>query len=284
MNYQHIYHAGNFADVAKHLALLQCLDALKRKNKAFFALDTHAGRGLYDLHSSLARKTGEAQNGILRLLERGRDERALAGYFAALGARAGRSIGRYPGSAALIGDALRPIDRAVFVELRPVEARAAMRSIHSAGHIRVEAADGYAALKAHLPPPERRGMVLIDPPYESIDEWKAMLRAFSDAYSRWPSGTFLIWYPILHAAQRRGAHERLESLRIPKMLSADLTIHDDAATAVAGLAGSGLVIVNPPFGIEETLRAAYEAVHRHLSPEGAGYVEIARLTPERVAQ
>lgn len=282
MNYQHIYHAGNFADVAKHVALIRCLAAMKRKDKPFFALDTHCGRGIYDLHSSPATRSAEAQRGVLRLLEHGRDERELADYFAAIGARAGRRLARYPGSAALIAAALRPGDRGVFVELLPVEARAAMRSIGSAGHIRVETADGYAALKAYLPPPERRGLVLIDPPYESVDEWKAMLRAFADAYRRWPSATFLIWYPILDAAQRRRAHARLESLRIPKMLCADLAIHaDDAA---AGLAGGGLVIVNPPFGIEEPLRAAYAAIHRQLAPVGAGYVEVARLTPERMAQ
>ena len=170
----------------------------------------------------------------------------------------------------------------MLVEIDPTEARAAERQIHAAGRLQIESGDGYAALKAMLPPPERRGLALIDPPYEQLDEWKMLMRAFVDAYRRWPSGTFVIWYPILDAAQRRGVHARLESLAIPKTLCADLAIHADDAGV--GLAGSGLAIVNPPFGLDEALQEAYAALHRHLSPNGAGYVEVARLTPERMAQ
>jgi 23S rRNA (adenine2030-N6)-methyltransferase len=282
MNYQHVYHAGNFADVAKHVALLLCLDALKRKDKPFFALDTHAGRGVYDLHSPQARKSAEAERGVQRLIERGFGEPSLARYFAAVGARAGGRLAHYAGSAALIAAALRPQDRAVLVEIAPPEARVAQRLLRGPGRVRVEAGDGYAALKALLPPVERRGLVLIDPPYEDADEWRTMLRAFADAYRRWPTGTYLVWYPLLDAAQRRGVHARLEALGIPKILCAELAIHADDADL--GLAGCGLAIVNPPFGVEEPLRAAYAAIQRHLSPGGAGYVEVARLTPERMAQ
>jgi 23S rRNA (adenine2030-N6)-methyltransferase len=182
----------------------------------------------------------------------------------------------------LIAGSLRPQDRAIFVELMPAEARAGAREIESAGRIRMEIEDGYAALRAHLPPPERRGLVLMDPPYESIDELKAMLQAFSDAYRRWPSGIFLMWYPIRSAAQRTKVQSRFEALRIPKMLFADLAIHPDDAGV--GLAGSGLMIVNPPYGADEFLRSAYDAIHAGIAASGAGYVQVARLTPERVAQ
>jgi 23S rRNA (adenine2030-N6)-methyltransferase len=282
MNYRHIYHAGNFADVAKHVALMYCLGALQRKDSALFVLDSHAGRGFYDLQAAEAHKSGEAERGIQRLIETSFGEAALADYFAAIRARRGKRLARYPGSPALIAGGLRPQDRALFVELMPAEARAAEREVESLGRTRTEIGDGYAALKAFLPPEERRGLVLIDPPYESLDELKSMLQAFKDAHRRWPSGVFLMWYPIRSAVQRSMVHARFEALQIPKMLFADLAIHPDDAGV--GLAGSGLMIVNPPYGADDYLSGAYGAIHKGIAAPGSGYVEIARLTPERMAQ
>jgi 23S rRNA (adenine2030-N6)-methyltransferase len=280
MNYKHIYHAGNFADVAKHVALQFCLGALQRKESAFFALDTHAGRGDYDLQAPEARKSGEAERGVQRLVKTSLGEADLAAYFGAIHARRGKRLARYPGSPALIAEALRPQDRAVFVELAPAEARAAERELRSLGRIRCDIGDGYAALKSYLPPEERRGLVLIDPPYESLAELKTLVGAFEDAYRRWPSGIFLLWYPIRSATQRRGVHARFEALGIAKILYADLAIHPDDAGI--GLAGSGLMIVNPPFGADDFLTAAYGAIHRGIAEAGSGYVEVARLTPEKL--
>jgi len=282
MNYRHIYHAGNFADVAKHVALTYCLAALQRKDAAFFVLDSHAGRGFYDLQAPEAQKSAEAARGVQRLIDSAVGEPALADYFAAIHARRGKRLARYPGSPALIAAGLRPQDRALFVELMPAEARAAEREIETAGRTRTEIGDGYAALKAYLPPEERRGLVLIDPPYESVDELKVMLKAFAEAYRRWPGGIFLMWYPIRSAVQRSLVHARCEALRVPKMLAADLAIHPDDAGV--GLAGSGLIIVNPPYGADEYLQRAYAAIHEAVAAPGAGYVEVVRLTPERVAQ
>ena len=282
MNYKHIYHAGNFADVAKHVGLMYCLGALQRKDAAFFVLDSHAGRGYYDLQAPESHKSGEAERGIQRLIETSMGATQLADYFATIRARRGKRLARYPGSPALIASGLRPQDRALFVELMPAEARAAEREIESLGRVRTEIGDGYAALKAFLPPEERRGLVLIDPPYESLDELKLMLQALADAYRRWPSGIFLMWYPIRSASQRSMVHARFEALRIPKMLFADLAIHPDDAGV--GLAGSGLMIVNPPYGADDYLRDAYAAIHTGIAVPGAGYVEIARLTAERMAQ
>ena len=282
MNYRHIYHAGNFADVAKHVALLYCLDAMKRKDTAFFVLDTHAGRGYYDLHGAEAQKSGEAERGIQRLLRSGKALEPLAAYFEALAARPGERLARYPGSPALIAAALRPQDRAIANELMAAEARAAEREIFSSGRFRIEVGDGYAALRSQLPPAERRGLVLIDPPYESADELAALAAALADAHRRWPTGTFLAWYPILSAAQRRRVHARFAALGLAKMLFADLAVHPDDASV--GLAGSGLLLVNPPYGADEFLRHAYLAIHASLAEAGRGYVEVARLTAERVAQ
>jgi len=280
LNYQHIYHAGNFADIAKHVGLLYCLEALKRKDSAFFVLDSHSGRGMYDLQAPEARKSAEAERGIQRLIEKSIGDAALLDYFNAIRARKGKRLARYPGSPALIAAGLRSQDRALFVELLPAEARAAAREIESLGRVRTEIGDGYAALKAFLPPEERRGLVLIDPPYESLDELKIMLRAFAEAYLRWPTGIYLIWYPIRSASQRSMVHQRFEALDIPKILYADLAIHPDDAGV--GLAGSGLMVINPPFGADEYLRAAYAAIHEGLAAAGSGYVEVDRLTPERI--
>jgi 23S rRNA (adenine2030-N6)-methyltransferase len=282
MNYRHIYHAGNFADVAKHVGLVYCLDAMKRKDTAFFVLDTHAGRGYYDLHGAEAQKSGEAERGVQRLLSSAAAGEPLAAYFAALGARPGARLARYPGSPALIAAALRPQDRAVCNELIPAEARAAERELYSSGRLRIEVGDGYAALRSHLPPAERRGLVLIDPPYESPDELGSLSAALAEAHRRWPTGTFLAWYPIVSAAQRRRVHARFAALRMAKMLLADLAVHPDDASV--GLSGSGLLLVNPPYGADDFLREAYRAIHASLAEAGRGYVEVARLTAERMAQ
>jgi 23S rRNA (adenine2030-N6)-methyltransferase len=164
--------------------------------------------------------------------------------------------------------------------LLPAEARALEREVESHGRIRTDIDDGYTALKSLLPPQERRGVVLIDPPYESVAELKTMLQAFAAAYRRWPGGIYLLWYPIRSAVQRAQVHARIEALRIPKVLTADLAIYPDDAGV--GLAGSGLMLVNPPYGADEFLQRAYRAIHEQLAIPGAGYAEVARLTSERV--
>jgi 23S rRNA (adenine2030-N6)-methyltransferase len=282
MNYKHIYHAGNFADVAKHIALLYCLRALARKESPFFVLDTHAGRGYYDLQAAEAAKSGEAERGIQRLVAAAAGAEPIKDYLTTIRARRGKRLARYPGSPVLIAQCLRPQDRALFVELMPAEARTIERELESSGRISTQIDDGYAVLKASLPPPERRGLVLIDPPYESLDEFKALLHSFDDAYQRWPTGTYLIWYPIRSADQRSLVHSRFEALNIPKMLTAEITIHPDDAGI--GLAGCGMMIVNPPYGADEFLKEAYTVLHQAIATARVGYVEVARLTPERVAQ
>lgn len=277
MNYRHIFHAGNFADVVKHVTLLACLAALKRKDTPFMVLDTHAGRGSYDLHSAESRRSRQADAGVQALIRGGLHEPALAEYFTAIGASKGTRLARYPGSPALIAAALRRGDRAVFVEQVASEARALEREILSAGKVLVRQGDGYEALKALLPPPERRGLVLIDPPYEDANEMKTVIAALQMAVRRWPTGVFLLWYPIISATARRSMHARAAALRIPKTLSADLAVRADDAGV--GLAGSGVLLVNAPFGVEAQLRERYDAMHRHLAGAG-GYVEIQMLWPE----
>jgi 23S rRNA (adenine2030-N6)-methyltransferase len=283
VNYQHTFHAGNFADLAKHLALVYCLEALKRKQTPFFVLDSHAGRGQYDLLSDAARRSGEAADGVFKLLRAKPWPEELLPYLTAIGAPQDTAhYQHYPGSAALIARALRHSDRAVFVEQSPPEARALAREVSSAGRVRTDIDDGYIALKALLPPAERRGLVFIDPPYEDSQEFALVCTALADAYRRWPTGQFMIWYPIRDARQRAALHAKFAALGIAKMLSADFAVHSDDAPV--GLAGGGLVIINAPFGCDDHLRHAYTTLHRILAQDGQGYVDIARLTPERIAR
>ena len=213
MNYRHGYHAGNFADVLKHTALCELLRLLTAKDKKLFVLDTHAGAGGYDLSGSKARRTGEAETGIVRLAAAPRAgmPAAVARYLAAVAAYdrkfgpAGGKPSRYPGSPRLVRAALRPGDRFIACELHPEEALALKREFAGDRAIEVRQADGYKALKALLPPVERRGLVLIDPPFEVTDEYERLLRALRQGVRRFATGCYAVWYPIKDEAARRFA-------------------------------------------------------------------------------
>ena len=211
MNYRHGYHAGNFADVLKHTALCELLRLLTAKDKKLFVLDTHAGAGGYDLSGSQARRTGEAETGIVRLagLPRAGMPAAVARYLAAVTAYdrkfgpAGGQLRRYPGSPRLVRAALRPGDRFIACELHPEEALLLKREFAGDRAVEVRQADGYKALKALLPPVERRGLVLIDPPFEVPDEYEHLLRALRQGVRRFATGCYAIWYPIKDEAASR---------------------------------------------------------------------------------
>ena len=276
MNYRHIYHAGNFADVAKHVGLTYCIGALRRKDTAFFVLDSHAGRGYYDLQAAEAQKSGEAERGIQRLIETSIGTAQLASYFAAIRARRGKRLARYPGSPALIAGGLRPQDRALFVELMPAEARAAEREIDSSGRVRVEISDGYAALKAFLPPDERRGLVLIDPPYEQPDEFERLALALTAAHRKWPTGIYALWYPIKNLRETAAFARRIAASGIARVLRAELTL---ARADSERLGGSGLIVVNPPWRLEQELSVLMPALAQALGAAPAGATRLDWLVP-----
>ncbi len=262
MNYRHAYHAGNAADCLKHAVLVWVMRALARKDTPFRVLDTHAGPGGTDLADGPAQRTGEAAGGILRLLD---DTPApLADYVGLV-----RSLGLYPGSPALIAALLRPADRAVFCELHPEEhatlrGRRLARDPRVAVHLR----DGYEALRAFLPPPERRGLTLIDPPYEQPGEYDRVLAALHTASARFAGGTVLAWYPIKHRAPVRALHDALRAGKLRHVLACEL-LHREPLDA-ARLNGSGLVVLNPPFRFEAEVPAILEALSRRLSDGEAG--------------
>jgi len=255
LSYQHAYHAGNAADVHKHLVLVMLLRHLKQKDKPFSFIDTHAGRGLYDLESAEARKTREAENGVLRLSLADDAPEPVREYLRIVFAsNRQRPIRFYPGSAAIARAMLRDDDRAMLLELHPQEAAALRRFVASDPRFSLHVRDCYEALPALLPPPIRRGLVLIDPSYEMKTEYVDVVRLLGRALHRWASGIYLLWYPLLPAAQDRVLRRQIERLAPPKMLISEYTF----AARGDGLQGSGLVIVNSPWQFDQELPAAMQ--------------------------
>jgi 23S rRNA (adenine2030-N6)-methyltransferase len=267
MNYRHGYHAGNFADVLKHVALCELLRLLTAKDKKLFVLDTHAGAGGYDLAGGLARRTGEAEAGVVRLAAAPRSSvpAAVARYLAAVAAYdrkfgpAGGRLRRYPGSPRLVRAALRPGDRFVACEMHPEEALALKREFAGDRAVDVRQADGYKALKALLPPVERRGLVLIDPPFEASDEFERLSRALRQGVRRFATGCYAVWYPIKDDAAA-GFVGDLSSFK-PLVLEMRLE-----GIEPGRLAACGLAVINPPWRFEEAMREALPWVAAHLGP------------------
>ncbi|MCF3935812.1 23S rRNA (adenine(2030)-N(6))-methyltransferase RlmJ [Acuticoccus sp. M5D2P5] len=255
MNYRHIYHAGNFADILKHAILVRLITYLKRKDKAFRVIDTHAGIGLYDLSSDEAQKTGEWREGIGRLMEApmGDEERALLAPYldVVAGFNEGGRLERYPGSPLLVRALLRKQDRLSAIELHPDDYRELAGRFAGDHQVRVTMLDGWLALGGHLPPKERRGIILVDPPFEAPGEYERMVEGLGAAYRRFAGGIYALWYPLKMGAPIGRFHANLAALGIPRMLVAELSVTGGGAEA--GLSGSGLVIVNPPYTLVDEL-------------------------------
>ena len=270
MNYRHAFHAGNFADVHKHVVLLALLARLKQKPKPLFYLDTHAGRGWYDLRAEDAMRGGEWREGIARLAGRPAQSEDLLRYLQATHAT-GAAPTRYPGSPIVALGALRSGDRAVLVEQQPAEAQALNQSTLGKRNVAVVCGDGYAALKSYLPPRENRGLVLIDPPYEADTEFADAEQALRLGLSRWPNGVFALWYPIKAGAQSQRFNAALQASGLRKLLRLELTVRP--ADSPIGLNGSGLVIANPPWKFDGEMLEALEELHGALAGNGASRVE-----------
>ena len=274
MNYRHAFHAGNHADSLKHALLLRLLDALKRKETPFAVLDTHAGRGLYDLSAEEAQRTGEAAQGALRL--QGITEGPLGPFVAALAAQGFPA--RYPGSPALIRAALRPQDRLVCCELHP-EDHAALRAFFARDRqVAVHRRDAYEAIRALTPFPERRGLVLMDPPFEQEAEFARLAAAIAELQRRFRAGVIAAWYPVKHRAPVRDFHDALRAAEVRDAIAAELWLREP--TDPRRLNGSGLLVVNPPFGFEAAARDTLAALLAALGTEAGAGIGVTRVTEE----
>ena len=289
MKYRHAFHAGNFADVHKHVTLLACLEALTRKDKGFLYAETHAGAGLYDLRAPAANLGKEAAGGIGRLdasaNARAAAENSLLGRYLDLVNRCRKETGdrvTYPGSPWIALSQLRAQDRAALFDIDAADCAALDRTLHGQAALRVTQADGYRSLRALLPPVERRALVLIDPPYENADDDRRQVCAtLGDSLVRFATGVYLVWYPMKLAAERdRWLRQLSDVCKVAQpnsreWLSSELWVH--ALDSRTSLAGSGMFVVNPPFQLAATLRTANTALAAQLAGPHGGWSVVERL-------
>ena len=270
MNYRHAFHAGSFADVFKHAVLCRLLDYLRQKPAAFRVIDTHAGAGVYDLTSPEATRGGEWREGIARLLAAPLPDTAaafLAPYLDAVGRlNASGAVKTYPGSPALVRAWLRPQDRLIACELEPAAHAALSRAMQRDARVKTLAIDGWTALSAFVPPKERRGLVLTDPPFERDDDFPRLAQGLATAHRKWAGGQYLLWYPIKGRTEPDALAKRLRRLGIPKILRAELIVSSLADPT--RLNGSGLIVVNPPWTLEAELRLLLPVLADVLGREG----------------
>lgn len=271
MKYRHAFHAGNFADVHKHVALVALLQAMVRKDKGFLFLDTHAGRGAYDLGSGAARRSDEAASGIGRLAGP-TGESEIDAWLDAIAAfrRERRERHAYPGSPLLAAQWLRPQDRAALIESEATEHVELRRELRDRPRYAIENGDGFLRLPAWLPPIERRALVLIDPPFEdSRADFDRAAIATVDALARFPTCVIAIWYPIKLERDTTRWLDGLAAKIAPRpLLVSELWVHPRDSRV--GLNGSGLAIVNPPYLLDERMRQWLPVLHRRLDPAGEG--------------
>jgi 23S rRNA (adenine2030-N6)-methyltransferase len=270
VNYQHAFHAGNFADVHKHAVLARILIFLKAKPAALRVIDTHAGAGRYDLAGAEATRGGEWQGGIGRLLGRPLPDEArslLAPYLGVVqNLNPGDRLRVYPGSPLIALAIMRPQDRLIACELEP-RAAAALKGVLHDRRAKVLALDGWTALGAYVPPKERRGVVLVDPSFEEAADFTRLASVLAGAHRKWPTGIYMLWYPIKERDAPDALARRLRKLEMPAVLRCEITLGPPRAEA--GLVGSGLIVINPPFKLDADLKVLLPALAQAFAPQAA---------------
>lgn len=289
MNYRHHYHAGNYADVFKHVLLVQLIRAMQRKEKGFLYLDTHAGRGGYDLAVPSVLPDGRSREpehpaGMGRLWDATNLPSALKDFVALVrrfndrNGATGPELKFYPGSPWIAKLLLRPQDRMALCELREDDAEALDFEFARESRVTVQVIDGYTGLKALLPPPEKRALVLIDPPFESKKEFTDIARGLKDALKRLPGAVGAVWYPITERARTAEFHHALIELAVPALF-AELTIAGEASEL--RMRGCGLLILNPPWQIDQEIRAVLPALRERLKVDSGALTACGWLVPEK---
>jgi len=272
MNYQHAFHAGNFADVHKHAVLARILIFLKAKPAAFRVIDTHAGAGRYDLAGAEATRGGEWQDGIGRLLGRPLPDevRALLAPYLDVVQNLDPGGRVYPGSPLVALALMRPQDRLIACELEP-RAAAALKGVLRDRRAKVLALDGWTALGAYVPPKERRGVVLVDPSFEEAADFTRLASVLAGAHRKWPTGIYMLWYPIKERDAPDALARRLRKLAMPAVLRCEITLGPPRADA--GLVGSGLIVINPPFKLAADLKVLLPALAQAFAAGAASRID-----------
>lgn len=283
MNYRHAFHAGSFADVFKHAVLCRVLHYLREKPAAFRVIDTHAGAGLYDLTGPEAGRGGEWHNGIEKFLAAALPREVaslLAPYLDVIEALNERGrLRTYPGSPAIARAWLRPQDRLIACELEPNAAAALNRNMRGDSRIKTLAIDGWTALSAYVPPIERRGLVLVDPPFEQDSDFRRLSQGLAAAHRKWATGIYILWYPIKDRGEPDTLAKRLRRLAIAKTLRAELIVAP--MSDPSRLNGCGLILVNPPWRIAEELAILLPALAKILGRQGKGASRLDWLVGEQ---
>ncbi|BDY05516.1 23S rRNA (adenine(2030)-N(6))-methyltransferase RlmJ [Ferrimonas sp. YFM] len=278
LSYRHSFHAGNHADVLKHAVQALILESLKRKDKPFVAHDTHSGAGRYDLTSEHAEKTGEYVDGVARLWGEDCPEE-LHPYLKAVKAlNPSGNLRYYPGSPLLTRALIREQDRMVLTELHPTDFPRLKQEFARDRQVKVYQEDGYARLKASLPPKERRGVVLIDPPYELRGEYKDLVKGVKEGVQRWATGTYAIWYPVVSRQEINRLERALESTGIRKILQIELNVTED--TREHGMTGSGMIVINPPWTLEQQMQKALPWLRDKLAQDEMANFRLRWIVPE----
>jgi 23S rRNA (adenine2030-N6)-methyltransferase len=286
VNYRHAFHAGNFADVFKHAVLCRILHYLRQKPAAFRVIDTHAGAGVYDLAGDEASRSGEWHDGIERLIAAklaAPVAALLAPYLDVIGALNERGrLTRYPGSPALVRAWLRPQDKLIACELERNAAAALAGEMRGDPRIKTLKIDGWTALTAYVPPPERRGLVFVDPPFEAADDLNQFAQSLALAHRKWASGLYSLWYPIKGRPQPDAFAKRLRRAGIAKILRAEFMVAP--LTNPERLNGCGLILVNPPWTLENELSRLLPALVPVLGRAGKGGFRLDWLAGERASE
>jgi 23S rRNA (adenine2030-N6)-methyltransferase len=277
MNYRHAFHAGGFVDVVKHIILTRLIVYLQRKAAAFRVIDTHAGRGVYDLTGREAERSPEWREGIARVLARGLPPLAEP-YLAVIREMNPDGLVSYPGSPVLTRKLLRPQDRLEAVELHPEDAATLGATFAGDIQTRVIALDGWLALGGHLPPKEKRGLVLVDPPFEEPGEWERLVGGLVKAHRRFAGGTYGLWYPLKDPGDVTRFLAALRDTGIPDMVRIELTIRRPSTPP--RLHGTGMIVVNPPYVLEAEMAELLPVLAEVLAEEGRGRWLFERISAE----
>ncbi|HEX6995964.1 MAG TPA: 23S rRNA (adenine(2030)-N(6))-methyltransferase RlmJ [Gammaproteobacteria bacterium] len=277
LSYRHEYHAGNHADVVKHAVLALLIDALQRKPTPIRVIDSHAGTGVYDLTSREAQQHREFAQGIARIVDARPVPPELSRYVAAIEAlNDGDVLLKYPGSPQLARMLLRDGDHLELFELHPQACASLEAAFGRDRRVHIHRRDAFEGVPAVVPPPERRGLVLIDPAYERREEFDRVLAMLPALLERWPNGVYAVWYPLLRKPEARAFVRQLRALEMPRPFQVELQV---APAGSFGLLGSGLVIANLPYGLDAQLKTVMPWLHRRLAPEGAGSWQARPLAP-----
>ena len=279
LSYRHSFHAGNHADVLKHIVQTLIIESLKEKEKPFLYLDTHAGAGRYQLTNAHATRTGEYLEGIARLWQQEEVPELILPYLEAVGSlNTSDELRYYPGSPLLAAKLLREQDLLMLTELHPTDFPLLRTEFSRDKRVRVCREDGFGQLKSKLPPVSRRGFALIDPPYELKQDYSAVVKGIVEGYKRFATGTYAIWYPVVHRQQIKWMLKELEATGIRKILQIELAVKPDSDQL--GMTASGMIVINPPWKLASQMASILPWLHKTLVPEGTGHTLVEWVVPE----